>query len=714
MKKIIKMGLLCCAMAMILGLSVSANTPYESYRYDERDTALPMPSGYDAVRALTAEHMGIAGLHPEATDETASLPSSLSEPSDLFYAPDGHFYIVDSGNNRIIKLDASLKAVRDYIEFTQPSGEKTTLKNPTGIFVDGAGMMYIADNGNLRVLICDAEGQVKAAITKPESSLYPENVAFSASKVIKDNKGTTYVVVKGLYFGAAAFNANYEFIGFFGFNRVQLSAAELASVLWRKIFPRDQEQYQEKYVPIEISNLAVDTEGFIYSCTDTMNISEKIKKLNAMSINIMHEKSFGDKEIVWGRGGAITDTQFVDISVDENGLINALDMSRGRVFQYDPDGQLMFIFGGIGNQLGLFSKPTAIKSVNGNIYVLDATKGSVTVFQPNRLAASTHEAIQLYNKGLYSESIRPWQEVLRIDSGNTFAYASIGKSYFEAGEYKLAMENFKTGQDRLGYSKAHKEHRTQLIRSYFPVLGVSMILLILLAVFLFKRRQWAPALAKVGIRIKTEKAPKKMAGFRYIGYILRHPVEGFEEMKYNKGGKMSIAWLFVLLWFFVSIIAYDSTGFIFNRNKPGQINVGIIFLSTIFLFLLWVISNWCFCTLLNGEGRMKQIFIHSAYALVPYLACTLLVLILSNVLSADEGVFLTWLTTFGMIWTGLLLFFGMLTLHNYTGGKTVASALLTLAGMLIITFLIVLAFTLVMQMISFVVTITRELEFRQY
>ena len=55
-----------------------------------------------------------------------------------------------------------------------------------------------------------------------------------------------------------------------------------------------------------------------------------------------------------------------------------------------------------------------------------------------------------------------------------------------------------------------------------------------------------------------------------------------------------------------------------------------------------------------------------------------------------------------------------MTLHNYSGIKTVVCILLTLAAMVIITFLIVLAFTLVQQIISFVVTIWREISFRLY
>ena len=89
-------------------------------------------------------------------------------------------------------------------------------------------------------------------------------------------------------------------------------------------------------------------------------------------------------------------------------------------------------------------------------------------------------------------------------------------------------------------------------------------------------------------------------------------------------------------------------------------------------------------------------------------------IIMSNVLTADEGVFITWVRMIGILWSAFLLFTGMMTLHNYSGSRTVFSVIITLIGMVIIVFLIVLAFSLVQQMIAFIMTIVRELQFRKY
>lgn len=710
MKKLGAILLTLCILTAFAAMPVAAVSPYEGYRYDQWNTALPMPNGYDAVLTLTAPQMGLE----QAEEDGSTMVSLLKEPADLFYAADGCFYIVDSKSNCVFRMNEQLQHLNTLAEFRKADGTVTALNGPSGIFVEENGQMYIADTGNQRVLVCDAAGTVLAEITKPDSDIFPEGVEFAVSKVLKDNRGNLYVLVEGLYYGAAAFGRNYEFTGFFGANEVQLSASQLVKIAWRKIFPRSSLQYQSRYVPLELSNMALDSEGYVYTCTSTMNIQEKIRKLNASSINILSATSFGDKQSTYTTDGTYTDTRFVDLCVDEQGIINALDFSRGRVFQYDENGELLFVFGGTGNQVGLFQKPVAIETKGDRIYVLDQTKMAVTVFEPNQLAQNTHKAIDLYNKGLYEEALVPWEEVLRTDAGNAFAYASMGKAYLEAEDYEQAMRCFELGQDRAGYSKAYKEFRTRAIRGNFTPIGIGIILLSAVLIVYVKRRKLAPVLAKVGIRVSPVKVAKPLQGWRYIPYIMTHPGKGYEELKYNHGGRMSVAIPLVLAWFVILVIKYVAEGFIFNTNKEGQINVGIIFLETIFLFLVWVLSNWCLCTLFNGEGRMKQIFIYSAYALAPYLICQVVAIVLSNVLTADEGVFMEWLVIIGILWSAALLLCGMMTLHNYSGGQTVLSVLITVVGMVVIVFLMVLAVTLIQQIISFGVTIYRELNFRQY
>ena len=55
-----------------------------------------------------------------------------------------------------------------------------------------------------------------------------------------------------------------------------------------------------------------------------------------------------------------TRSRFVDIVNREFGMFSALDRQRGRIFTYDNQGNLLYVFGGIGDAVGLFTRPQAI------------------------------------------------------------------------------------------------------------------------------------------------------------------------------------------------------------------------------------------------------------------------------------------------------------------------------------------------------------------
>ena len=49
-----------------------------------------------------------------------------------------------------------------------------------------------------------------------------------------------------------------------------------------------------------------------------------------------------------------------------------LDSLRNRLFQFDKDSNLLFVFGGTTSQLGCFSEASAVESFDGNVLVLDS------------------------------------------------------------------------------------------------------------------------------------------------------------------------------------------------------------------------------------------------------------------------------------------------------------------------------------------------------
>ena len=62
------------------------------------------------------------------------------------------------------------------------------------------------------------------------------------------------------------------------------------------------------------------------------------------------------------------------------GMYSVLDSKRGRVFTYDSQGNLLYIFGGRGDQKGQFNQPCALIYNGDEILVADRSRNSVQVF----------------------------------------------------------------------------------------------------------------------------------------------------------------------------------------------------------------------------------------------------------------------------------------------------------------------------------------------
>lgn len=199
---------------------------------------------------------------------------------------------------------------------------------------------------------------------------------------------------------------------------------------------------------------------------------------------------------------------------------------------------------------------------------------------------------------------------------------------------------------------------------------------------------------------------------QWAKYVCMHPFEGFEDLRWKKGGSMKIAWGVVVLLFIASLAYSRLYGFQYYSSYDRIFNIVPYIFKSFILFLTWVVANWPMCTLFDGEGTMKNIFINSAYALIPYVISSLLCTFLSHFLIRDEYIFIQTIQIIGECWTFILLVSGQKAVHQFTFGKTIALMLLTIVAMIAIIFLLVLLLTLFQQIIIFVLSIYTELTYR--
>lgn len=134
---------------------------------------------------------------------------------------------------------------------------------------------------------------------------------------------------------------------------------------------------------------------------------------------------------------------------------------------------------------------------------------------------------------------------------------------------------------------------------------------------------------------------------------------------------------------------------------------------TIGVFLLFVLSNWGICSLMDGEGKMGEILTFCALALLPMILVEALLIGLTNVMSLNEEVFITWIRLFGQLWTAFLLFQAVRIAHRYSSLRSIAAIGLSVLGVMIILFLALLVVSLFQQVVVFFQSIYTELVFRK-
>ncbi len=687
--------------------------PYESYTYWENF------AGTSSKKAINNRPIYTVDT---ALDFTAmGVGEQLKQITDVFCDSKGYTYILDGGKSQIIILDnnylpvnvitgikkpTEASAEEQTAEITEETTEITneeliSFTDSKGLFVDENGIIYIADTLNARILTADSEGNYVGEYFLPESKLIPSNFEYKPIKVAKDSRDYLYVLSDGSYYGAILYSPDGEFLGFYGANTVKNSVSEAISGFIGGLFLNNEKRAQlESSLPFQFTDLCVDKTDFIYTATGNTAKKQRetqtgqIRKLSPGGSDVFNSDgiNFGDSP------ASLKNQDILGVDVDDGGYVYALDSTYGHIFVYDQFNNTIGVFGcgtREGIQDGSFTNAVAI-AVNGeDVLVADGTLNTVSIFKITEYGRKLKIAQELVNEGDYISAKPLWEELFKTDKQNQLIYVGLAKSYYDEGDYDKALEYSKLGYDRDTYALAFGLVRNEFLSKYFTILVLGAVAIIVLIVLLFK---W---LKKKNIKLLPENVKTAIS-------VLRHPGDTFADIKLKQKGSYLVAVGILFLYYVTSILSVMYGGFCYEGYDPSTFNALLTLLRSVGIVVLFTVCFWAVSTLMHGQGKMGEIFITVCYSFQPMIIANAVYLVLTNVMLPNEIAFLNLFMTVMTIYTGLLLFIGLMRISDYEFGKLIGVGLLSIVGIVIVLFIGIVVVLLLQLLWGFLLTVFQE------
>ncbi|BBH20321.1 hypothetical protein Back11_16660 [Paenibacillus baekrokdamisoli] len=637
--------------------------------------------------------------------------TGFKDPEDLFNTSKDELYVADTGNDRIVELNAEGQVMRTFPDASRMKDGKAIdpkeqLRKPEGVFVTKAGEVYVADTGGRRIVVFGADGRFAREYLEPKDPSMSKTYSFIPSKLILDRRGYMYVANKGGYQGLLQLTPTGEFAGFFGTNKVPLDWIESMK---RKFYSDEQMKEEQVRLPGAITNLTVDSFGFIYTVNRDMGQGQ-LRRLNSGGVDLLKDHDFAPWIIPPNK------FSFSAVTVDTEGIITVLESQRGRIYQYDTQGNLLFRFGNSSDgtqRLGVFKRATGIAvQSNGNILVSDGELNDIQVFRRTEFGTLVHQAVNLYSDGQYEKSQNLWQQILLKNANYDRAYQGIGKAEYRRGNYSEAMHYFKVARDPAGYSDSYWELRMNWLLQYFALIMTPLLaILVLVPVGRITARKlgwWVPVKKRKRLVDRTT-----LGGWRssiaQCFRILRHPVDGMTEISEGFRFNFLLSILLVLLGFAVTLTGKATASFIFSPVRFEELNLWTEMQTYLLPWITWVVCSYLVGSVMKGQGTFKRVFIVNSVALMPIIIIHLPTQLLSRVLTLQEGIIYKLLMNGTEIWVLALIFIGTMIVQNYNlkeALKMIVVSLFTLGCFWVFGFVLI---GLLYQAVDFFMRIGQEL-----
>lgn len=700
---------------LIYAQGATSYMEYENYIYDTKGQAHPARAAYRWKDSITRDKLGV----------------SLAGVSDIAVTDDG-IYLACYAGVILMDKDYRVKKVYDKYFDHEASAEKK-ISNPAGIFVNDKKEIYITLPSESKIVKLDNDGETEFAYSKPEN-LDLKGADYRPSAITVDRIGRMFVIGQGIYEGIIEISPNNEFTRFFGVNSVHFNPVEL---FWRMVATEKQRKQMQLWLPTDYSDISMKEDGFVYATVASSSASSKVQLLNAKGVDILRfplgQRPKGD---IKNRKGY--ESSIVSVDSREDGIFAILDITMKRVFVYDENGYMLCNFGRSGDLRASLNNPVQLAFDGDNILIIDQLTQSMEIFEPTKFGKKLLEGAIAEHEQNNQKSQEIWSDVIKDNPYLPVAYVSLGNSSYREGDYAQAQYYYRRAFDRTGYSKSFSKIRDAWLNDNFNWIAILFVLIVVVLVVrsIYKRRKIRLYEQTKYTAWRSEDKQNKEIDFvarnaylhkkreqvyvspwqrfkettcSYPSYVMTRPFKAFADLKYENKGSFIFCVILLIVRAVVAIISYSNTGFLMNQNDPDKINTILILLASMAPFILFSVANWSSTTLMNGSGKLREIFMVIMYAQIPALIIDIFSIVLSNVMTLEELPLLIMLQGFSVIYSVILAFIGLVSIHEFSFSRACASIITTIVAALIILFIILLLASLTGEVWFFIKTVFREI-----
>jgi len=255
----------------------------------------------------------------------------VQRPHDVYVDHSGRIFLTNGQASGFWVFDPNQKEARLVV----PEGV-AALGKPMGIAGDGDGLIYIADSRHRRVVALDADGNYAQAYGGPSEMLNPVDVATSP----------------------------------FG-DRVYVVDSHLHQLL---VYTRDGAL---------VKRIGRDVGDLARKAASRASTAHRLTSIDD-STDIPGHEGWDREPSDMAENRGILPSEFrypAFVAVAPDGTVYVSDGLNFRVQAFDPEGEFLFEFGGLGNGPGSFARPKGVSVDNeGHVYVVDAAFNNVQIF----------------------------------------------------------------------------------------------------------------------------------------------------------------------------------------------------------------------------------------------------------------------------------------------------------------------------------------------